>query len=295
MVYDMVRFLPAVGASSERVNDEWGLAKHCPEFPRPGSLICFSDRRQDAAYFAPALDLTYSNHTRRQILLEAIRQARHHPCSPTEIVSELKDSLLQKYRVKNDGGELIDKNDRERHAWSWVIGELTADDYRNSLEGLGLIKCTLPDIFDDTIDGKASVVLEKHGLGWMQPQDFKAIAHHCIESLRANRGLATEGIRPKDKLLPDNRPFRQISKQAEKNSRNISFIPKNKSHGLNSRLDFVNKLLARHYRERQSREAAIEILELCYAFIVDLLKALAVWLLRQRGTGSPQLVVPAFR
>lgn len=66
--YDLVRDIPPF---DEEEADEDDLFADLDEERRAGSLICFSDKRQDAAFFAPAMDRTYGNITRRQLIREA--------------------------------------------------------------------------------------------------------------------------------------------------------------------------------------------------------------------------------
>lgn len=51
-------------------DDDWFVDLH--EERRAGSVICFSDKRQDAAFFVPAMERTYGNITRRQLIREAV-------------------------------------------------------------------------------------------------------------------------------------------------------------------------------------------------------------------------------
>ena len=67
--YDLIREIPPFDIEATD-DDDWFVDLH--EERRAGSVICFSDKRQDAAFFVPAMERTYGNITRRQLIREAV-------------------------------------------------------------------------------------------------------------------------------------------------------------------------------------------------------------------------------
>ena len=74
--YDLIREIPPFDIEATD-DDDWFVDLH--EERRAGSVICFSDKRQDAAFFVPAMERTYGNITRRQLIREAV-EAKSSDC-----------------------------------------------------------------------------------------------------------------------------------------------------------------------------------------------------------------------
>lgn len=130
--YDLVREIPPF-KREDSSDDDW-FDDASDEGNRGGSVICFSDRRQDAAFFAPAMDRTYGEITRRQLIREAVdAKDEGSGCSFDEIVNRVHGMVKNRYPQIPDGSD----KDQIR---AWLLDELEAEDSRNSLEGLGMIK-----------------------------------------------------------------------------------------------------------------------------------------------------------
>lgn len=98
-------------------------------------LLTFSDSRQDAAFFAPYLERTYSRNVQRSMVLEVLRQAG----------SSLRfGELIEPIRRRAVNELILDprKSDGEHVAEikNWLVREALATDRRQSLGGVGLVR-----------------------------------------------------------------------------------------------------------------------------------------------------------
>lgn len=100
-------------------------------------LLCFSDSRQDAAFFAPYLQGTYDRVLRRRLIMATLRET-------AEVNGPLRlQDLVPRIRTYAERAGLFMPNqstdERQRLVWTWLLQELMAWDRQNSLEGLGLV------------------------------------------------------------------------------------------------------------------------------------------------------------
>ena len=101
-------------------------------------LLVFSDSRQDAAFFAPYLNRTYSQFLRRRLIVRTLEQ---YP-----------EALTNRWRIQDVVGP-VQRTAEElgifpnhwslqqklNEVWKWLLLELLAFDRRNNLEGIGLL------------------------------------------------------------------------------------------------------------------------------------------------------------
>lgn len=171
----------------EEDEDEWWSDK---DDNSAGSVICFSDRRQDAAFFAPSFERTYGNITRRQAIHEAIKTLdTGEGVSPSAIVNWIQSADNDKY------SSMLSK-DRAMTAEAWVLDELAAEDSRNSLEGLGVIKVTpvlfLQKLNEPKVEGRIEEVVGRlvdDGITWLTSDDFKLLLRVSLETLRESNAI----------------------------------------------------------------------------------------------------------
>ena len=120
-----------------------------PNPPRRASaggrkLLMFSDSRQDAAFFAPYLQRTYSRALERRMLWQRL-------AGDTE-VSKFGD-LVQPICRQAERLGVLDEDDGKGNAaavMSWLFAEIVATDRRQSIDGVGLAEVgpALPARFD---------------------------------------------------------------------------------------------------------------------------------------------------
>ena len=237
-----------------------------------GNVICFSDRRQDAAYFAPAMERTYNDLTIRQILRTAVSELYDgvHGVKPSAVCSWLSTIGVQRF------GLLITASQAEEIACSWVLGELMTHTPRNSLEGLGTIRIEPTSLINSFSDNEVRKYaqedidcLGKSMQSWLSVDDYLVLLRYCIESIRKRGGLIVpQGV---DGYLKDRTKVRPAVVQSRSSSSDsISFIG-NTSGPENSRSNFIRRYSDIRYGVTTTREEACELLAHLYSFINDLL------------------------
>lgn len=165
---------------------------------RSGSVICFSDRRQDAAFFAPAFERTYDRITTRQLIRQAIKElaGRDSSCTMKDLVKWFcnrdKDAFgngFESFRKASDA-------DRRNMASAWILDELMAEDSRNSLEGLGTISVR-PRVYEEFcasrqgkgyLDKVSGQLRNWVGAYWTS-DDTAVLLRRSMESLRERGAL----------------------------------------------------------------------------------------------------------
>jgi len=122
------------------------LYQHLPidekSSPKAGGrrkLLAFSDNRQDAAYFAPYLEDSYSDLLRRRIIFEGMRRLEKSEIQSSPFMMKDLAATIEKYyfEAKQENGDSI-------WPWTWLRGELISLDSQQSLSGTGLIKWFVP-------------------------------------------------------------------------------------------------------------------------------------------------------
>ena len=192
--YDLAREIPPFERDGEADEDDWfDDSGGDDQERRAGSVICFSDKRQDAAFFAPAMDRTYGNITRRQLIREGVdARGADGGCTPQSVIGWIVETANERYP-----GLL--GTDEKDEVTAWVLDELAAEDSRNSLEGLGVIRIE-PTRFNKGFENEkveqmvAKETSQLHGsaegrLSWVTPEDFVLFAKVCLESLRERNAI----------------------------------------------------------------------------------------------------------
>ncbi|MDW8403000.1 DEAD/DEAH box helicase [Chloroflexus sp.] len=108
-------------------------------FPGGGrKLLIFSDSRQDAAFFAPYLERTYSQVLQRRLILETLiddPDGRQGALRLQDVVNPLRKKAEQ----ANIFSQRQSQVDRRRIVTTWLMQELISLDRRLGLEGLGML------------------------------------------------------------------------------------------------------------------------------------------------------------
>ena len=97
-------------------------------------LLTFSDSRQDAAFFAPYLERTYSKTIQRNLIYRTLAK-KSIPLQFNDLVQPIQQ-LATDYRVLNP---LDSAESRRTEVSKWLCRELLATDRRLSVSGVGLI------------------------------------------------------------------------------------------------------------------------------------------------------------
>lgn len=293
--YELARLVPAFEDKEISTDDLFGGLGELPMEERAGSVICFSDRRQDAAFFAPTMERTSTKITVRQLIREAIEALTGGAgeCAPSDVVRWISSTGFKKHqlRVEDVNSPLA----RKDQAWAWMIDELEAEDGRNSLEGLGIIRVEpslmlkyLGSVFATAVSG---TILRLPGdiRAWMDPNGYVKLLRICLDTLRERGALdVPQGA---DALRTNRAKPRLVTKGDEGASapgKEILFV------GLASRTENKRSKIVRAYANRVhginlDREQAGCILRNMFKFILDMLKAIekqeGCALVRQEGNG----------
>lgn len=247
LVYDLVREVPPIIPQIQvsEAEAEWGVAPEDEDVNRAGSLICFSDRRQDAAFFAPALQRTYNAVTRRQMLYRAAEALGGRAFTPSDWVRELQ-ALMRRHKLYpfETSGVTPSENQIERFAWAAVLRELMSEDRRASLEGLGLIRVRVRDAEKLPV----RLLTAADGPWRLEPEAAQALICRMIDTLRENKAVAWQAeITSDDALFPEHWAPHWFERQAQSgNSRphTKSWLPSAARQTSNARLEFCEKVLA---------------------------------------------------
>ena len=210
-------------------------------------LLTFSDNRQDAAYFAPYFEDTYSDFLRRRTIIQAIIDLEKNEIHQGNFDLFLVANSMLKYTDQVNS----DCPDSESTLWPyiWLRAELMATDYRQSLAGTGTIKISIKEKFaKETIKS-----LTDRGL---THNDALNLLNSLLETVAMNGAVELiDGIKPDHPAFSPQKQIRTIFFEAEK-------IPKNGATPWSSKTSVGNKrrYLIENFFECEKNEA-LEILE----------------------------------
>lgn len=266
--YDLAREIPPFEDDEETSEDDWFGAGD--DERKAGSIICFSDKRQDAAFFAPAMDRTYGNITRRQLIREAVEvNGADEGCTPETAVNWIATVADRRYP-----GLLV--SDEKGRATAWILDELAAEDSRNSLEGLGVIRIE-PTAFNRGFEDpmvqravqKAMEQLSGDSFSWLSADDYVTLSEVCLELLRERNVIEVpEGV---DQMRNNHEQRGNLvilgGESASKSKDVVQFAGTSTSATENKRSSFVRKYARKVYGVELSREESLRILQSLFTFI----------------------------
>ncbi|MDI3484802.1 MAG: hypothetical protein PWQ50_22 [Methanolobus sp.] len=259
--------------SEEQEHDEW-MPK---TYQNPSSsdvdkdsrqLLVFSDNRQDAAFFAPYLNRTYSKVLRRHLILKTIKDNELKIIQNGWHISDLVTPLKKEIEQMNLFPEMSSQS-CENEAWKWILFELLNVDGGFGLEGLGCIGFTL--IKPANWSAPSPLKKEPWNLSddevWTLYQIMlKTLRDHAALDFPYSVDSHDEFFEPKNQQ----RYFRLSG--SSKIPKIVSWLP---SKGFNSRLDFllrISKQLGIEY----SRDECMKLLENIWRSI-DIENSSGIW------------------
>lgn len=258
MVYDLVRSVPPMERAllSAEQDDEWlTTSTPAPDDRRAGSLICFSDRRQDAAFFAPALERTYGAVTKRQVLYEAARQLGENVFSPSDWAKQVSRLLARGKYLPTPPTAI----EAKKIGWAWILGEMMSEDGRASLEGLGLVTFRPRGL--DLLPVPGPLL---HDPWSLTEEAARSLVAHVLDTMRSGHAIQwQEGILRADELMPAHLwPTRFVKLKTGDSGRDEkSWLP-SKPGANNARLDYAVRTV--HGKEPDptaARTAALELMQ----------------------------------
>lgn len=277
--YELTRLLPPFEQQAPDEDDPFAEFED-NDGERPGSIICFSDKRQDAAFFAPAMERTYNQITIRQMIREAVEELDQpgKKCAPSDIARWLAGEGMRRHPIQDED---INSNMAKLNlAWAWVIDELEAEDSRNSLEGLGVLRFE-PSIILEYLNGPfaktvGKTITELPGTisGWMGSEDYVLLLRMCLDTLRGHGGITVpQGV---DEFRTNHVKSRNIiaGDDTETNpNKDILFIGST-NRTENKRSKLIRRYASRVHGVELPREDARLILKNMFAFLTRLLPAI---------------------
>lgn len=277
--YELTRLLPPFEQQAPDEDDPFAEFED-NDGERPGSIICFSDKRQDAAFFAPAMERTYNQITIRQMIREAVEELDQpgKKCAPSDIARWLAGEGMRRHPIQDED---INSNMAKLNlAWAWVIDELEAEDSRNSLEGLGVLRFE-PSIILEYLNGPfaktvGKTITELPGTisGWMGSEDYVLLLRMCLDTLGGHGGITVpQGV---DEFRTNHVKSRNIiaGDDTETNpNKDILFIGST-NRTENKRSKLIRRYASRVHGVELPREDARLILKNMFAFLTRLLPAI---------------------
>jgi len=211
--------------------------------PKARKILCFSDSRQDAAFFAPYLEGTYERILYRRLMMEALGQNRG-------VADYRLESLVEDVLALANSFDLLDRSLDEKQKrkliWKYVLQEFCAMDRRICLEGVGLVAFVpiMPKMWEPP-EGLL------HGKLNLSRAEAAALYHILLNTLRLNMAVTfpQAGPAPNDEAFaPRNHEYRIRGEGSDPKSGIYSWAPA--TSRLNTRLQFLMKL----YQPRNGRQ-----------------------------------------
>lgn len=199
-------------------------------------LLIFSDSRQDAAFFAPYFNRTYTQILRRNLMIRVLRENKNDVLKNRWCVQDLVDPLLKKaqeFKIFTD----MSKQEQINEVWKWIMHELLGFDRRLSLEGLGLVGFGL----DQPAQWLAPKAM-KQAPWHLKDEEVWVLMQVLLDSLRLKGVMVfPDHVDPRDNFFqPRNRELYVRGRQTALKKGILSW---NSTGGrMNTRLDYLFKL-----------------------------------------------------
>jgi len=192
-------------------------------------LLSFSDSRQDAAFFAPYFERTYQRSIERRLLWSLLADSPYDELRFGDIVPQLRRRAEESYIVDPDDG--VAKNDVISR--TWLMREVLSVDRRQSLDGVGLAEIT----FSIPRGVEVPPYLTQRGFSNDEAIDLVRV---LIGTLRMQAAVnLPSDVDIKDEAFSPRNVVTVVRCDGPEYGV-ISWMP---GRGMNSRLDYVRKLL----------------------------------------------------
>ena len=203
-------------------------------------LLSFSDSRQDAAFFAPYLDRTYSQAVQRRLIwMTAERLADQEPRFE-DLVGPIRKEAERRLVLDEDDGAMRNRN-RVR---TWLMREILAVDRRQSLDGVGLAEIGF------VLPRGVHVPPQLLALGFSESEALD-IARVLLETLRLSAAVhLPEGVEIDDPAFTPRNVVTRVRVEGSA-PKILSWLP---GLGLNRRLDYQQKVLEGRSLEADPRD-----------------------------------------
>lgn len=217
-------------------------------------LLMFSDSRQGAAFAAPYLNRTYSRLLERRYMAQALRDA-----GPGEPITTGDLAILTRERAQAAGTfpRSMGAIETKQEINQWVMGELITTETRQSLEGLGLMTVGLKRDSRVPLRGFTALGLDE--------DEAWALLNVLVKTARMQGALSPlERVDIKEeRFAPRNTVVRMRSTGSDAKKAVISWNPSGRPGTSNSRIVFLDKVLA----ALGNSTSAATILEGCWKLL----------------------------
>jgi len=191
-------------------------------------LLLFSDSRQDAAFFAPYLDRTYSRAVERRLIWRELEALGDPAPRFEDLVVRLRDSAIAA-KVLNSEQSLTTNDTLVRH---WLTREVISTDRRQSLDGVGLADISVAPPSSLEIPA----IFSKLGFSDAEALD---LALTLLDSLRRQAIIwLPAGVDITNQMFAPRNLVQQVRRDGPANKVRSWVPPKN----LNTRLDYLRKV-----------------------------------------------------
>ncbi|WP_422936260.1 DEAD/DEAH box helicase [Sinomonas sp. P47F7] len=196
-------------------------------------LLAFSDSRQQAAFFAPYLESSYSRLAQRRVLFAAISDSTLGDVAPSA-----RDVAVAASRIAS-AANFFERGDTEIHrratASTWTQGELFGIDRGQSLEGVGLVWWQPRDF------GGLPLLAPLASIG-LTGVEVRALVFTLLDTLRRQGAVAAlDQVNLQDSFFePRLGPIFFRSAGANPRKKVLSWVP---TRGKNSRSDYLIRVL----------------------------------------------------
>ncbi len=237
--------------------------------------IAFSDSRQDAAFFAPFLESSFSRIVRRRAILDVIQTNLHEIQQDggwliQNFVERLAQYAIDRQILTNDEGEIIGDITRAREeVRKWLIAEVIGVDGENSLERLALVK------FNASCGNYDAWILqpnfELHNLNFLRTdyhlsdEDIRHLFQALIDNFRFEAAITLPIPNLQDPLIFGfiQNPTSFVRTGANRQSRQLNWLPTRRQNGTyhpNRRSHFLKKVIKAKTGQEPSDQRIEEIL-----------------------------------
>ena len=193
-------------------------------------LLCFSDSRQDAAFFASHLDRVYSRAVDRRILWEAI--SRSGSSNFEDAAAEARSAARQMMGPAARSTPAA----RTREARRWLMAEILATDRARTLDGCGLVKIAAE------VPAHASPPEGLTRLGFTDAEALDVVSV-LLDTLRQQAAVTCpDDVELDDPIFQPRHTVTTVKAEGKARSRVLSWSPA--SGRVNRRLDYLRRIFS---------------------------------------------------
>ncbi len=235
--------------------------------------IAFSDSRQDAAFFAPFLESSFSRIVRRRAILDVIQQNLHEIRQDggwliQNFVERLAQYAIDRQILTNDEGEIIGDRTRAREeVRKWLIAEVIGVDGENSLERLALVKFNASHHDYDAWISQPN--FELHNLNFLRTDyhlsddDIRHLFQALVDNFRFEAAIPIPNLQDPLIFGSIQNPTSFVRTGANRQSRQLNWLPTRRQNGTyhpNRRSHFLKEVITAQTGQEPSDQHIEEIL-----------------------------------